>query len=315
MTTPEAGDPSAKTPRSGRTRTVRGYRDVSGTTVSDIPGQVRRQRARLLDRLASVGAVVAVGSGKGGVGKSAVTANLAVTLAGRGARVGVVDADLNGPSQGHMLGVIGARLGDSAEGVVPPRGAAGVKVVSTELLLEPGTPARWQGSETDRSIWQGVAEATALRELISDVVWEELDYLLIDIPPGTDKIHRFLDLLPAPDQLLVVTVPSSVATAVVARSATQVREAGISCAGLVVNMSGRWREHGASSPPPSEDADAHDLARSIGLELWAEIPFDATLGSATDRGEPPGARGESAAAHAFRQLADRVAGVGQGSGP
>lgn len=301
----EAEDHATTTPDGGRSRAVRGYRDVSGPTVSDIPDQLRRQRARLRERLASIGAVVAVGSGKGGVGKSAVTANLAVTLAGRGARVGVVDADLNGPSQGHMLGVIGERLGDGADGIVPPRGAAGVKVVTTELLLEPGIPARWQGSETDRSVWQGAAEVTALRELISDVVWQELDYLLVDIPPGTDKIGRFLDLLPAPDQVLVVTVPSSVATAVVARSATQVREAGVSCAGLVVNMSGRERMDSTSVPPPG-DADGHDLARTIGLELWAEIPFDATLGAATDRGEPPGSRGASAAADAFGRLANRV---------
>lgn len=301
----EAQDRPATTPERGARR-VRGYRDVSGPTVSDVPDQLRRQRARLLNRLASVGAVVAVGSGKGGVGKSAVTANLAVTLAGRGATVGVVDADLNGPSQGHMLGVIGERLGDSAEGIVPPRGAAGVKVVTTELLLEPGIPARWQGSETDRSIWQGAAEITALRELISDVVWRDLDYLLVDIPPGTDKIGRFLDLLPLPDQLLVVTTPSSVATAVVARSATQVREAGVPCAGLVVNMMARGRTDSTSPRPLVGDADGHDLAHSIGLELWVEIPFDPTLGVATDGGEPPGARGASAAAGAFGQLADRV---------
>lgn len=312
----DAEDRRATTPERARSRTVRGYRAVSGPTVSDIPDQLRRQRARLRERLASVGAVVAVGSGKGGVGKSAVTANLAVTLARRGAGVGVVDADLNGPSQGHMLGVIGARLGDSEDGIVPPRGTAGVKVVTTELLLEPGIPARWQGSETDRSVWQGAAEATALRELISDVVWQELDYLLVDIPPGTDKIGRFLDLLPAPDQLLVVTVPSSVATAVVARSATQVRESGASCAGLVVNMSGRERMH-STSPPRAREAAAHDLARSIGLELWAEVPFDPTLAAATDRGEPPGSRGASPAADAFGRLADRVedAPGGRGSAP
>lgn len=299
-------EPPTTAPDRGRTRRVRGYREVSGPTVSDVPEQLRRQRARLRDRLASVGALVAVGSGKGGVGKSAVTANLAVTLANRGASVGVVDADLNGPSQGHMLGVLGERLGDGAEGVVPPRGAAGVKVVSTELLLEPGMPARWQGAASDRSLWQGAAEATTLRELISDVVWHDLDYLLVDIPPGTDKIDRLLALLPVPDQFLLVTVPSRVATAVVARSATQLSAAGVSCAGLVVNMSGRGRTDATPSPPPSEDADGRNLAGSIGLELWAEIPYDPELGAATDRGEPPGARGASSTAEAFGRLANRV---------
>lgn len=285
---------------------MRSYHDVSGPTVSDIPDQLRRQHERLRDRLASVRAVVAVGSGKGGVGKSAVTANLAVTLAGRGASVGVMDADLNGPSQGHMLGVIGERFVDRADGIAPPRGVAGVKVVTTELLLEPGIPARWRGPETHRSIWQGAAEVTALRELISDVVWSDLDYLMVDIPPGTDKIGRFLDLLPLPDQFLMVTTPSSVSTAVVARSATQVCEAGVPCVGLVVNMVGRGGPYRSPSRPAAPETDGADLAHSIGLELWAEIPFDPALGTATDGGDPPGSRDGSAAADAFGRLGDRV---------
>lgn len=287
-------------------RNVRSYADVAGPTTSGIVDQVELQQQRLADRLASVGAVLAIASGKGGVGKSAVTANLAVTLARRGARVGVVDADLNGPSQGHMLGVVGRRLGDHADGVVPPEGADGVRVVSTELLLDEGMPVRWQGPRADRFVWQSLTEAAALREFLSDVIWGELDYLLVDVPPGTDKIGRFLDLVGAPDQLLLVTVPSSVASAVVSRSAAQIREADVPCAALVGNMCGYVGEGVATPLPLFSDGDVGALARSIGLELWAEIPFDPAFGAETDRGRPQGDRGDSATAGALGRLASRV---------
>ncbi len=287
-------------------RKVRGYAEVTGPTRSGIPEQVEEQLERLAARLARVGAVVAVASGKGGVGKSAVTANLAVALAGRGARVGVVDADLNGPSLGHMLGLLGKRLGDLPDGVAPAEGVAGVKGISTELLLEEGAPLRWRGPDTDRFVWQGLTETATLREFLSDVVWGELDYLLVDIPPGTDKIGRFLDLVPQPDQLLLVTIPSRVASAVVARSAAQIRDAGVACAGLVGNMSGYAGSAVEASLPLFSGPGVAELARSIGLDLWAEIPFDPAFGAATDGGEPPGADGDSDAARAFAELAERV---------
>ena len=287
-------------------RRVRGYSEVAGPTRSGILEQVEEQLERLGARLADVGAVVAVASGKGGVGKSAVTANLAVALAGRGARVGVVDADLNGPSMGHMLALLGKRLGDLPDGVVPAEGVAGVKGISTELLLEEGAPLRWRGPDADHFLWQGLTETAALREFLSDVLWGELDYLLVDIPPGTDKIGRFLDLVPQPDQLLLVTIPSRIAGVVVARSAAQIRDAAVPCVGLVGNMSGYAGPGVETSLPLFSGPGVAELAQSLGLDLWAEIPFDPALGAATDQGEPPGADGDSGAARAFADLAERV---------
>ncbi len=287
-------------------RKIRGYAEVAHPTRSGILEQVEGQLERLAARLARVGAVVAVASGKGGVGKSAVTANLAVALAGRGARVGVVDADLNGPSLGHMLGLLGKRLGDLPDGVVPAEGVAGVKGISSELLLDEGAPLRWRGPDTDRFVWQGLTETAALREFLSDVAWGELDYLLVDVPPGTDKIGRFLDLVPQPDQLLLVTIPSKVAGAVVARSAAQIRDAGVACVGLVGNMSGYAGPGVGVSLPLFSGPGVAEFARSIGLDLWAEIPFDPAFGAATDQGEPPGAEGDSGPARAFAELAERV---------
>jgi ATP-binding protein involved in chromosome partitioning len=131
-------------------RKFRTYSEVDHATGSDLLEQVLDQRARLAERLSRVGTIVAVASGKGGVGKSAVTANLAVALAGREFRVGVLDADLNGPSIARMLGVVGARLQDRETGVVPPVGVAGVRAISMELLQDgEDTPLRWRDPASD----------------------------------------------------------------------------------------------------------------------------------------------------------------------
>src|SRR5687768_6638294 len=126
-------------------RQFRTYHEV-GPGGATIPEQVAAQRERLARRLAEIGAVVGVASGKGGVGKSALTANLAAALATQGLRIGALDADLNGPSLARMLGVVGQRLGSDGEAVTPPRGAAGVRVVSMELFQdESDAPLRWRG--------------------------------------------------------------------------------------------------------------------------------------------------------------------------
>jgi len=290
----------------GEPRKVRGYAEVSHETGSQLLEQVLAQHAKVSARLETIGAVIAIASGKGGVGKSAVTANLAVSLTRRGARVGVVDADLNGPSLGRMLGLLGSRLVDGPDGVVPPAGAAGVLGISTELLLKEDAPLRWKGPDSDRVVWLGLTEAAVLREFLSDVVWGELDYLLIDIPPGTDKIGRFLDLVPNPASVLVVTIPSEVALSVVSRSVELLREAGEEAIGSVGNMSG-YASPDAAQPLPLFSGDGiRRLTESTGLELWAEIPFDSEMGARTDGGDPPGASDDSLFGKAFQALADRV---------
>lgn len=275
-------------------------------TGSELLEQVLEKHARVSARLATVAAVIAIASGKGGVGKSVVTANLAVSLARRGARVGVLDADLNGPSLGRMLGLLDSRLVDSPDGVMPPAGAGGVLGISTEQLLEGDAPLRWKGPDADRFVWQGLSEAAMLREFLSDVVWGELDYLLVDIPPGTDKIGRFLDLVPRPTGVVVVTIPSEVALSVVSRSVTLLVEAGVESLGVVGNMSG-YASTTSDTPLPLFSGDGiRRLTESTGLELWAEIPFDPAMGARTDQGDPPGERGDSLFSMAFRQLTDRV---------
>src|SRR5258705_456863 len=162
------------------------YRDIAGDGGSNIVGQVEAQQARLVARRKDVRAIVAVVSGKGGVGKSSVTANLAGAFALGGARVGVLDADLNGPTMAKMLGVRGRTLEVGPGGVEPPAGALGIRVMSMDLLLaDDATPLTWDApSQAEAHTWRGTMEANALREFLADTAWGALDMLLIDLPPG-----------------------------------------------------------------------------------------------------------------------------------
>jgi ATP-binding protein involved in chromosome partitioning len=203
-------------------RSIRSYRDVADPASENVIAQVNEQAERLRERLAQVGRVVVVASGKGGVGKSAVTANLAAALAQLEQRVGAVDADLNGPSLSRMLGAQGQRLELAGDAVLPAR-AGTVGVISSDMLLPDQAPLRWRNpatsvaaaSDAPAFLFQSVYEGAVLREFLADVAWGELDFLLIDAPPGTDKLDRILQLLPNPPVLLLVGTPSQATHAVV----------------------------------------------------------------------------------------------------
>lgn len=296
-------------------RQIRTYHQT-GSAGASVPEQVAAQRERLARRLADVRAVVGVASGKGGVGKSAVTANLAAALASGGLRVGALDADLNGPSLARMLGVVGARLVAGEGGVEPPIGAAGVRVVSMELFQDGAdSPLRWRGPDADAWMWRNVLETGTLRELLSDVAWGPLDVLLVDVAPGTDRIARLLDLVPDPAALLLVTTPSAMARRVVARSVRLAREAHLARVGLVENMS-EWVCPDCGGRTGLFERAGPELAGEGSVDRWGTIPFDPRLARSTDDGVPfVLADPEAPASRALRALAERVlAEVGAGRG-
>jgi ATP-binding protein involved in chromosome partitioning len=268
-------------------RRIRTYGDVAQPDAEDILQQVDEQHERLAARLAAVDRIIVVASGKGGVGKSAVAANLAAALAAGGARVGAADADLTGPSLARMLGAAGARLEIVDDAVLPARGSAGVGVMSMELLLGDDAPLRWRAAAgAPEFLMQSLLEGGALREFLADTRWGDLDALVIDAPPGTDKLIRLVQLLPRVDLLLLVTTPSEMARAVVARSARYAVEAGVPCVAIVANMTTHaCAACGAQSSLYDADG-ATRLAAATGLPLWAELPFDARLAATTDAGTP-----------------------------
>ena len=253
------------------------YKDIAGDGGSNIQRQVAEQHARLRGRLSQVGAIVAVVSGKGGVGKSSITANLAACWALQGRRVGVLDADLNGPTMATMLGVRGRRLVVGSDGVTPPEGALGIRVMSMDLLLASDeTPLVWEApTQAESHTWRGAMEANAIREFLADTAWGALDVLLLDLPPGTDRLVTVAGLLPVLSGTIVVTIPSDVARLVVRKSITVAAQAKAPVLGLVENMTGLF-------PGPS----GVELARAAGIPFLGAVPFDPALAAAADLGEP-----------------------------
>jgi ATP-binding protein involved in chromosome partitioning len=274
---------------------VKRYRDIAGDGGSNIVGQVEAQQARLGARLREVRAIVAVVSGKGGVGKSSVTANLAGAFTLAGARVGVLDADLNGPSMATMLGVRGRTLTVSAGGVEPPAGALGIGVMSMDLLLAgDATPLTWDApSQAEAHTWRGTMEANALREFLADTAWGALDLLLIDLPPGTDRLATITGIVPALAGTVIVTIPSEVSRLIVRKSITVAQAVPAPVLGLIENMAGMFPGPGAET-----------LASESGVPFLGRVPFDPALAAAADRGEPYVA--VAPAAHALRSIADHL---------
>ena len=264
----------------------RTYNEVSGEDRSRLMSQVVAQRERVARRLESVGRVVAVMSGKGGVGKSYVSAALAVGAARRfTGGVGVLDADLRSPTVARLLDASGP-LRVREDGVEPATGRGGVRVVSTDLLLDEGQPLRWREPETEQFVWRGVLEAGTLREFLSDVLWGPLDLLLLDLPPGADGVADLIALVADLAGALIVTIPSDESRRSVARTMRSAMEAGIPLLGIVENMSGYSCGECAASGRLFDGTAGADLSEEFDVPLLATVPF--TPGSNPASGERAG---------------------------
>jgi ATP-binding protein involved in chromosome partitioning len=262
---------------------------------SNILGQVLTQRQRVAARLASVKRVIAVMSGKGGVGKSALTANLAAALAMQGKAVGVLDADINGASAAAMLGARRQKLEITPNGVRPAIGVCDIRVMSMDLfLIDDDTPVRWQhpgGLAADAFVWRGSMEANALREFLADTEWGALDHLLLDLPPGADRFDTVARLVPqltdsSTGGAIVVTIPSRISHLVVRRAVAAAREAGAHLVGLIENMAGYAGESGEGLGELFPAGHGAELAAQLGIPCLGRIPFDPRLARETDAGRP-----------------------------
>ena len=272
--------------------------------------QLQAHRAALEARLADVGHVVAVMSGKGGVGKSTLTANVAAALADDGWAVGALDADLDGRSLARVLGVRGQRPALAVHGVRPAIGAADVAVMSMGLLAaDDGAPLAWAhpgGLAADTFVWRGLAEANALREMLADTAWGRLDVLVVDLAPGTDRLETAARVLPRLDAVVAVAIPSETALQVVRRSVRGAMEQGIPVAGLVVNMAGlACGTCGALNPLFEHPSTPDEMAEDMGVALLGAVPFDPALAASADAGVPLVlTQPESATSAALRGVAE-----------
>ena len=250
--------------------------------------------------IAATTRILAVASGKGGVGKSSVTCNLAAALAMRGFSVGVLDADIWGFSVPRMLGLEG-RLGGTGGKIEPSERAVGtgmLKVVSMGLVVD----------DEDRAImWRGLMLAKAVEEFLTKVRWGELDYLLIDMPPGTGDVQMALGRLLPRTELLIVTTPSIAAQKVAVRVADMARRSYLKIAGVVENMSVFVDSVGVKHHLFGIGGGAR-LAAETGTELLAELPIAPSISHGGDIGEPASlAEPDSLVGRAFADLAERIA--------
>lgn len=244
--------------------------------------------------------VIAVGSGKGGVGKSSLSVNLAVALNKAGFRVGLLDADIWGFSVPRMLGTTD-RLEANADRKIVPIEALGIQVVSTGLLVE---------TEETALMWRGLMLSKALEQFLRDVAWDPaLDYLVLDMPPGTGDVQMALARLLPQAEMVVVTTPQKAAQKVAARVADMARRSYMPVVGVIENMSGFTTETGAHYDLFGTGG-GEDLANDLGVPLLAQVPLDPLVVTGGDEGTPvvlshpdaPSARAITAAAARIVEL-------------
>jgi Mrp family chromosome partitioning ATPase len=265
------------------------------------PGTQDRQReledGALRDRMAAVGRKILVLSGKGGVGKSTVAANLAMSLARAGRRVGLLDVDLHGPSIPKLLGLEGERLGaDAGGGIAPIHLAENLAVVSIGLVLE---------RAKDAVIWRGPLKHNVIRQFLSDVAWGPLDFLVIDSPPGTgDEPLSVAKLVGRGAHAVVVTTPQELALADVRRCISFCRALSLPVAGIIENMSGLLCPHCGGRIDLFKAGGGEALAAEAGVPFLGRIPLDPQIVISGDAGTA--FVDQHAASPAARAFADAV---------
>jgi len=261
---------------------------------------IQEQQRMIVQKMDRIKYKIGVLSSKGGVGKSFVTASLAAALAVKGRKVAVLDADIHGPSIPRMLGLpAGMGLLARPDGsIVPAEVPPGIKVVSVGLMLP---------TEDTPLIWRGPLKTSALRELLAYTDWGELDYLLIDLPPGTgDEQLTIAQLIPKLTGFLLVTIPSEVSKVVVKKAAAFAKRLNVPVIGVIENMSYFECPDGSIHYIFGRGA-AEEIARDYGIPYLGDIPIDPRIREANDRGEVFFLKyADSKAAKAIIDIVDKI---------
>ena len=242
------------------------------------PGDFERaQQDKMIEaNLGRVGRKILVMSGKGGVGKSTVASYLALLLSQNGSRVGLLDVDLHGPTVARLMNVQGG-FDMSEEGIVRPyRFSENLKIVSLEMIL---------GDKDTAVIWRGPMKISAIRQFISDIEWGDLDYLLVDSPPGTgDEPLTVAQTIPDAEAL-IVTTPQEISLADVRKSINFCRQVNMKILGVVENMSGLVCPHCGKTVPMFGTGGGANMAAEMGVPFLGQIPIDGEMVVAGDRGD------------------------------
>jgi len=241
--------------------------------------------------------IIAVGAGKGGVGKSTTAVNLAVALQKKGARVGLMDADVYGPNTPQMLGITHGPEVVGEKTMAPPE-AYGIKVISMGMLVPPDQPI----------IWRGPMLHGAVQQFMRDVAWGELDYLIVDLPPGTGDVSLSMAQSVPVAGAVVVTTPQGVSVSDVRKAVAMFRQLNIPVLGVVENMSYFVCGHCQERTEIFGHGGGARMAEDLGIPMLGEVPIDTRVREGGDEGKPiVAAAPDSAAARAFIEVAGRVA--------
>lgn len=272
-----------------------GVADVDIALSTDI---VAHGVQRNLKPLAGIRNIIAVASGKGGVGKSTVAVNLALALRADGARVGLLDADIYGPSQPHMLGLVGEQPVSNDGKTMQPLESLGLQVMSIGFLVDPDQPM----------VWRGPMVTSALNQLLHQTEWQDLDYLVVDMPPGTGDIQLTLAQQVPVSGAVIVTTPQDIAAIDARKGLAMFRKVSIPVLGVIENMS----THVCSACGHEESifgaGAGQRMAEDFDVELLGQLPLDARIREQTDSGRPTVvADPDSGPATAYRAAARRTA--------
>ncbi|HET8946491.1 MAG TPA: P-loop NTPase [Candidatus Polarisedimenticolia bacterium] len=270
---------------------MKSYHDIAGDGGSNVLQQVIDLEGRITANLAGVRHLVAVGSGKGGVGKSTLTFHLAALCRAAGWDVALLDADLNGPSQARLAGVAGTVPLPAADGrLALPRARGGFGVFSTGSLVPETEAVEFDSVSRGAShTWRATREFTLLSEVLERAEWGRLDALFVDLPPGAERVVQFAELLGPRASFVLISIPSELARGVVTRSVAALRGAGRRIAGTIENMHG-YACGGCGTIRPlfrETDAATEGGTAAIGdVPVLGTVPFDPELARLCDRGIP-----------------------------
>ncbi len=264
-----------------RLKQLPGIGNISANVYSKIVSHSAQRGVKLVPGIKNI---IAVASGKGGVGKSTTAVNLALALAAEGASVGMLDADIYGPSQPMMLGITGRPASKDGKTMEPLEGH-GIQAMSVGFLIDPETPM----------VWRGPMVTQALEQLLNETNWNDLDYLVVDLPPGTGDIQLTLIQKTPLDGAVIVSTPQEVALADARRAHALFQKVGVPTLGLIENMSGDVFGRGGAKAE----------AKRLGVAFMGEIPLAAAVRASGDAGAPA-ALTPGPAADSFADLADQV---------
>ena len=260
------------------------------------------QEQRLKTKMNKIRHKIAIISGKGGVGKSTVTVNLAVALAlqGHKDKVGVLDADIHGPCVPKMLGLKGHKLIGGPNGMLfPVTGKQGIKVVSMDFLLP---------NDEAPVIWRGPLKMRIIQQFLADITWGTLDFLFVDLPPGTgDEPLSIMQLIPDIDGVIIVTMPSEVSQAVVKKAITFAKQLGVPVIGVIENMSGFVCTECGAKLDIFKAGGGKKLAKDLSVPYIGKIPIDPAVCVNSDSGTPFVAENpDSPAVKAFTEIVTNI---------